>query len=95
MYPVRSEDFDRLAYVLSAVPLTPMTAADWVRAREVQALLAHQRRGQHKSVKVPDLLIAATAERAGLTLVHYDQDYELIGSVTGQAQRWVVERGTL
>ena len=95
MYPVRSEDFDRLAYVLTAVPLTPMTAADWVRAREVQALLAHQRRGQHKSVKIPDLLIAATAERAGLTLVHYDQDYELIGTATGQTQRWVVERGTV
>jgi predicted nucleic acid-binding protein len=95
MYPVRSEDFDQLVYNLSAVPLISMTAADWVRAREVQALLAHQRRGQHKSVKIPDLLIAATAERAGLTLVHYDQDYELIESVTGQAQRWVVERGTL
>jgi predicted nucleic acid-binding protein len=48
-----------------------------------------------KSVKIPDLLIAATAERAGLTLVHYDQDCETIESVTGQSMRWVAERGTL
>lgn len=95
MYPVRSEEYARVADALAAVPLIPMTAADWVRAREVHALLAQQRRGQHKSVKIPDLLIAATAERVGVTLVHYDADYELIGSVTGQPLRWVAERGAL
>jgi predicted nucleic acid-binding protein len=95
MYPMRLEDYRRVAHALTGVPFISMTAADWVRAREVQSLLAHQRRGQHKSVKIPDLLIAATAERAGLTLVHYDQDYETIGSVTGQSLRWVAERGTL
>ena len=84
-----------MAHSLTGVPLISMTAADWVRARDVQSLLAHQRRGQHKSVEIPELLIAATAERAGLTLVHYDQDCETIGSVTGQSMRWVAERGTL
>ena len=43
----------------------------------------------------PDLLIAAVAEREAVTLLHYDSDYELIASVTGQAMRWVVTRGTV
>jgi hypothetical protein len=34
---------------------------------------------------VPDLLVAATAELAGLTVLHVDKDFELIAGVTGQA----------
>jgi len=39
-------------------------------------------------------LIAATAERHGVTVLHYDHEYDLIASMTGQAARWVVRRGT-
>ena len=38
----------------------------------------------HRQVKIPDLLIAAVAARNGLTVIHYDSDYEIIASVTGQ-----------
>jgi len=31
----------------------------------------------------------------GWTIVHYDQDYDLIASVTGQPARWVAARGSL
>jgi hypothetical protein len=48
-----------------------------------------------RSVKHPDLLIAAAAERAGLTLVHYDAAYEAIAEITGQAVRWAAPRGSL
>jgi predicted nucleic acid-binding protein len=44
-------------------------------------------------VKIPDLLIAATAEKAGLTVLHYDRDYDRIAEVTGQPTEWVVEAG--
>jgi hypothetical protein len=64
----------------------------WRRALEVQAELA--RRGKHRGVALPDLLIAATAERHSVTLLHYDRDYELIASVTGQATQWIVPPGT-
>jgi predicted nucleic acid-binding protein len=69
------------------------TSADHVRrARQVQRLLASRsRRGR----KVPDLLIAAAAESAGLTLLHYDNDFELIARVTGQTCQWVVPAGTI
>ena len=63
------------------------------RALEVQGLLAAK--GQHRAVPIPDLLVAAAAEAAGLTVLHYDADFDLIGAVTGQETRWVVPRGTV
>lgn len=53
------------------------------------------RRGQHRGASLPDLLIAAVAERAGLVVLHYDADYDLIARVTGQRMEWVVPRGSL
>jgi hypothetical protein len=35
-------------------------------------------------VRIPDLLIAATAELTGLTVLHLDKDFELISELTGQ-----------
>jgi len=63
------------------------------RAVEVQGLLADK--GQHRGASVPDLVVAAAAERAGLTVLHYDADYELIATVTGQKVEWVVPRGSV
>jgi hypothetical protein len=40
-----------------------------------------------RGVKIPDLLIAARAERYGFPVVHYDRDFEVIADVTGQASR--------
>jgi len=63
------------------------------RALEVQAMLAE--RSQHRAVSLPNLLIAACAERANLTVLHYDADYERIAKLTGQPVRWVVPRGSI
>jgi predicted nucleic acid-binding protein len=52
------------------------------RAVEVQQLLAD--RGQHRAPSIPDVVIAATAELAGLTLLHVDKDFALIAAITGQ-----------
>lgn len=60
------------------------------RAISVQAELA--RTGRHQA-PISDLVIAAVAEAAGLTLLHYDRDYDLIAEVTSQPAEWVVERG--
>lgn len=45
--------------------------------------------------KPPDLLIAAIAETAGVSLVHYDSDYDHIAEITGQPTQWIVERGSV
>jgi len=37
--------------------------------------------------------IAAAAEEHGLTVVHYDADFDLIASVTGQRCEWLVPAG--
>ena len=69
------------------------TSADHVqRARQVQRLLASR---SQRGRKVPDLLIAAAAEAGRLTLLHYDNDFELIARVTGQTCQWVVPAGTI
>jgi predicted nucleic acid-binding protein len=76
-----------------AFPNVAIVQADFDRAIDVMALLA--RRGQHRAVGLPDLLIAAVAERAGLIIVHYDADYDLVAAVTGQPAQWVVPRGSV
>jgi hypothetical protein len=67
---------------LAAMPVEYLTPAIEERAVEVQLLLAE--RGQHRAPSIPDLLVAATAELAGLTVLHLDKDFELIATVTGQ-----------
>lgn len=67
---------------LAAMPAEYQTPATEDRAVEVLALLAD--RGQHRAPSIPDLIIAATAELAGLTVLHYDKDFEIIASITGQ-----------
>lgn len=67
---------------LSEMPVEYITPAIENRALEVQMDLADI--GQHRAPAVPDLLIAATAEMANLTVLHVDKDYNLIAEVTGQ-----------
>jgi predicted nucleic acid-binding protein len=63
------------------------------RARELQRELVA--RGQHRGVSVPDLLLAAVADIEGLTILHYDADFDLVSEVTGQPTEWVVPRGSI
>ena len=67
---------------VSAMPVEYLTPAIEDQAVQLQLLLAGK--GQHRAPSIPDLLIAATAELAGLTVLHLDKDYELIASITGQ-----------
>lgn len=78
---------------LNDLPRAPLDGECVERALEVQAMLAE--RSQHRGLSLPDLLIAACAERAGLTVLHYDADFERIAAVTGQPTRWVVPRGSV
>ena len=72
---------------VSAMPVEYLTPAIEDRAIEVLTLLAD--RGQHRAPSVPDLIIAATAELAGLTVLHYDKDFDLIARITGQPAEWL------
>lgn len=87
-----AREWDRDMADLSVFELVETTAEHLQRARQVQRLLAaRSQRGR----KVPDLLVAAAAERDRLTLLHYDSDFDLIAKVTGQRCQWVAPAGTI
>jgi predicted nucleic acid-binding protein len=79
---------------LSRAQLIQLACVDDVadRARGVQALLAAG--SQHRAAGIIDLLTAAAAEHYGLTLLHYDSDFDHITAVTGQLTQWIVPPGT-
>ena len=66
----------------SYMPVEYMTPAAEQRAMEVQLLLAD--RGHHRAPSVPDLMVAAIAETAGLSVLAMDKDFDLIADITGQ-----------
>lgn len=70
--------------------VTPDTV--WERAWQVQEALSDQ--GLHRSVKVPDLIIAAIAEHHRVSVMHYDHDFDRIAAITGQPVEWVVPAGS-
>lgn len=84
-FSARTADEHRALFAeapMAAMPVEHLTPRIEDRAVEVQAALAD--RGQHRAPSIPDLLIAATAELAELTVLHLDKDFELIAEVTGQ-----------
>lgn len=84
-YSFRSGDQARSevdAPPLSLMPLEYLTPTIENRALEVQLLLAD--RGLHRAPSIPDLTIAATAEKAGLTVLAVDKDFDIIAAITGQ-----------
>jgi predicted nucleic acid-binding protein len=82
-----------LSEALRGMPRVPIEDAGVKRALEVQAMLAE--RSQHRAASLPDLLIAACAELAELSVLHYDADFERIAQLTGQPTRWIVPRGSV
>jgi predicted nucleic acid-binding protein len=68
---------------IASMPVEHMTPRIEDRALEIQGALAE--RGHHRAPSVADLLVAATAELADLTVLHVDKDFELIAELTGQA----------
>jgi predicted nucleic acid-binding protein len=77
---------------LASMPVEYQTPAIEDRAIEVQLRLADL--GHHRAPSVADLIVAATAELAELTVLHLDKDFEMIAEVTAQPiERLVVPTG--
>ena len=87
-----AKEWDQLVGALDAFVAIETTAAHLHRALQVQRLLAERsKRGR----KIPDLLVAAAAEALEVAVLHYDADFDLIASVTGQRCQWVVPAGSI
>jgi predicted nucleic acid-binding protein len=87
-----AKEWDQDLADLAVFELVETTTGHVQRARQVQRLLASR---SQRGRKIPDLLIAAAAEEAKLTVLHYDADFDLIARVTGQPCQWVVPAGTV
>jgi predicted nucleic acid-binding protein len=90
-----AEDYAALEDAFAGFLRLPTERADWARAREVHRGLAGRGPGLQRSVRIPDLIIAAVAERHGIGVLHYDEDYDRITAITRQPTRWVVPRGSI
>ena len=87
-----AEEWDRLVGALDAFEPVETSAAHLRRALQVQRLLADR---SQRGRKIPDLLVAAAAEELDVAVMHYDADFDLIASVTGQHCQWVVPAGSV
>jgi predicted nucleic acid-binding protein len=87
-FAARRADLDGLRHV-------PVGPREWARAEEVFFRIAELGPLHHRTVKLPDLLVAAAAERAEIPVLHYDRHFELIASVTGQPMRAIAPLGSL
>ncbi len=96
LFSARSgRDYDDITTELSALHQLPCGDEAWERALDVQRRLAHKKALHHRSVRIPDLLVAAVAELEGAVVWHYDEDFDRIAAVTGQAVEWIAPRGSL
>jgi predicted nucleic acid-binding protein len=96
LYSARNAaEFTSLRHELDALPNCPIGVNEWERALAVYEQLACQGGLHHRSVRHPDLLIAAAAEAAGIAVLHYDEDYDRIARITGQNVSWLAPRGSL
>jgi predicted nucleic acid-binding protein len=83
-------EYDLFESRLRAAQLFETTPSDWQRALQVHRALAATGAGHQRSVRLVDLIVAALAERNGFAIVHVDEDYERISSITGQPARRLV-----
>ena len=87
-----TREWDRLVGALDILELVETTSEHVLRAKQVQRQLASK---SQRGRMIPDLLIAAAAEAKRLTVLHYDQDFDKIAEITGQACEWVVPAGSI
>jgi predicted nucleic acid-binding protein len=86
-----ANDAKRIRLLLRGFDWLAMPDEVWDRAIDVQIQALHK--GNHCALSMADLLIAATAERHGATVLHYDGDFDMIAAITGQSTAWVVPSG--
>ncbi|MBI4730411.1 MAG: PIN domain nuclease [Acidobacteria bacterium] len=96
LYSARNvEAYEELAAELQALHHLPCGAEQFDRALDVQHELAQRGGLHHRSVKIADLIIAASAEAGETVLWHYDEDFDRVAAVTGQPAEWIAPRGSL
>jgi predicted nucleic acid-binding protein len=89
------KEYKTLREDLAALDRAPFEDSDWERALDICQALAEKGGSLHRAPSMSDAMIAVAAERAGLTVLHYDKDFDLIAGVTGQPCEWIAPKGSL
>ena len=88
-------DLDERAEQLATLRDIPITRAVTNAALAAYRELVHRQPLLHRSVKLPDILVAAAAAEAGVGVQHYDADYDMLATVLRFESRWIARRGSL
>jgi predicted nucleic acid-binding protein len=96
LYSARDgESFDQLGADLAQLRDVPITRSVTNAAERALRALARRRPPEHRSVPLPDLLIAAAAQDAAVGVLHYDEDFDTLATVLDFESRWIARRGSL
>jgi len=87
-------EFDRLDAELAALRSIPVTRSVTDAAHAAMRALAHGGSGHHR-IRMPDYLIAACAQDAGIGVLHYDRHFDRLAEVMDFESRWIAPAGSL
>lgn len=93
VYTRRARDVTATIRERLALPTATITSETMDRAIEIMELLATE--GRHRHAPGTDCIIAASAEMHGLSVLHYDRDFDYIAEVTNLGAEWVAPPGSL
>lgn len=95
LYSARtSAEFSEIEAELSVLREVALTRSIMEAARTgFRDLTAHSD-GYHR-LALPDLLIAACAQDAGIGVLHYDHEYDRLREVMNFESRWIAPPGSL
>lgn len=90
---ISANSYERLMELRrNSLVLVHMPDHAWLRALEVQRAMAGT--STHHGPGVVDLAIAVCAEHHGLTVLHYDADFDVIQAAIGVPTEWVAAPGS-
>ena len=93
LYSARDlSEYEALLDERRGLPQVELAQATFDHAITIQHELA--KHGHHR-LPIPDLIIAAAAQSADLTVLHYDSDFQLIADATDLNHEWVAPAGSL
>lgn len=88
------DDFLELERELSALRNIPITRSVTAAAIAATRQLAAKAPRLHR-LPLPDVLVAAAAQEAGVGVLHYDRHYDRLAEVMEFESHWLAELGTL
>jgi predicted nucleic acid-binding protein len=89
------DEFDIHAADLADLRDVAITRSVTNAALDALRRLAHLQPLHHRSVALPDLLIASAAQEAAIGVLHYDEDFDTLADVLAFESRWIAPRGSL